>query len=206
MHQKSDELSPRLEALLLSKAFDALHPEELQYVAQHLNEDEYRQYRQLLLQSQELFETDVPPAMNPLSERLQDALTQRKPKGWLERIQQLATYRVPLWQASLAMLLLSFAFFQFQLNPPAETIASNPVEKLPSEEKVIEAAPVLSEDPKSSKEGKLAPLQRTSPPVREVVDSPLIAYIDNNPNDSSRFASRSFSRDRELMDLRVEMK
>jgi len=202
MHQPSNHLDPRLEALLLQKAFDALRPDERQYVSQHLTEDEYHQYRQLLLHSQQLFETDIPPPPAPFSERLQDALAQRRSPGWLEPVQQLFTYRIPVWQAGLAMMLLAFAFFHFQDQSPASPIASIPTEQVDREEQV----PVASEKPATLGKKKPAVVTKSVPPVQERVDSPLIAYVVSSPSDSSGFASRSFSKDRELMDLRVEMR
>ena len=204
MHQSSNNLDPRLEALLLHKSFDALHADELQYVAQHLTEGEYRQHRQLLLHSLQLFETDVPPPLAPLSDRLKDALAQRRTPGWLERIQQLATYRIPLWQASLAMLLLAFVFFHFQDQPAASPIASTPLEQVDMKEKSSKPIPVVVEKPNLSEKEKSIP--QSVSPIQKTIDSPFIAYVTSSPNDSSGFASRSFSKDRELMDLRVEMR
>ena len=107
MNRKLD----KMEYLLANKSYEALLPEEKEWIDQQYSQEEYTAMRMTLSRSEDLFKkqrtTPNPEIKSKLRQKLRQAKTPAK-------VTPLFLYRIPAWQAVAAFALLLFFIPQIQ--------------------------------------------------------------------------------------------
>ncbi len=105
----------QLEYLLREKAYHELSPEEQAWVMERVDVETYARMRKTLLSSQRVFREEQTRPAPEIHARLRRHLRQQRQSTW----QQLASYRLPAWQAAAASVLFLLLFLQMREAAPS---------------------------------------------------------------------------------------
>lgn len=216
MDKRLEQIEERLENLLLSKSFQHLNAAEKRYALSFIDRKEYQEFRQILLQSKQLFETKKMAVPAQPADRLYDALKRKKAPSFWQKIQQVPAYRIPVWQVGMAMMLIGILFFQGKNiyteaeedTPIYVQITDTIIKEIPVyidtiSEAAIDIATNIGQQNALSKIAKMKKKSKYLNP-----SSPATAYIADTVrrNDFPNPKSRSFTQDEELMNFMAEIK
>ena len=125
MEESLFEKIPQLEKLLETKSFSELSGREKEAVTQHITQEEYDSYHELILESKGQFaheqHTNVP---NPeIYRSLLEKMNDSKPHGITisEMFHKLITFRIPVYQPAFVVVVLAVVLFLLN-NRSHETI------------------------------------------------------------------------------------
>jgi hypothetical protein len=125
MEESLFEKIPQLERLLETKSFSELSDWEKEAVTQHITQEEYDSYHELILESKGQFAHEhMTVTPNPeIHRRLLEKMNNRKPHriSVSQMFHKLITFRIPVYQPAFVVVVLAIILF-FMNNRSHETI------------------------------------------------------------------------------------
>jgi hypothetical protein len=126
-----ESVSPQLQDLLSAKNFNALSADEKDFVLKYISEEQYNSYKNIQLQSAKQFGLEEAQIQAPkyLFSNIKTVVKERNAKeenniGILENLRNIFSYRLPMYQPALAMLLLIALFFFWRKEDNAKPVTA----------------------------------------------------------------------------------
>ncbi len=211
------KLHPKLENLLKEKDFHELNLEDQLWVEQYFSEIEYKTIR-FLFSEEKILKGEIPEPSPEISKELDLSFDQvHQKKLWYDYFNIVFSYKIPVWQTALLLIILAGLFFtKFPNTDPEiakeyvylrdtiylkQPIAVEPPIVAPSVEKTLEKKKILASSHRQKEKNPSSDSLRNAEYLM-ISPQEILPVADIKP---AQIKGRSAKEMSELMDVLVEV-